>query len=131
MEIKVTFPGGQKVNAEIENHVIATDQNPDSGGEGSAPEPFMLFLASIATCAGIYVKRFCEFRGISSEGIVIFQRHEFGTTKKGLSKVTLDIQVPPGFPEKYYTALIRSADKCSVKRTIFDPPEFEITTSVK
>ena len=131
MDIKVTLPGGDKVNAEIENHIIETDQKPESGGQSSAPEPYMLFLVSIATCAGIYVKRFCDFRKISSEGIQIFQRHEFGTTKKGLSKVTIDIQVPPDFPEKYYAALIRSADKCSVKRTIFDPPEFEISTSVK
>ncbi len=131
MDIKVTFPGGDKVNAEVENHIIETDQKTDSGVPGSAPEPYMLFLVSIATCAGIYVKRFCDFRKISSEGIQIFQRHEFGTTKKGLSKVTIEIQVPPDFPEKYYAALIRSADKCSVKRTIFDPPEFEISTSVK
>ncbi|HSO23567.1 MAG TPA: hypothetical protein VLT81_11690, partial [Chondromyces sp.] len=58
----VRFPGGARVEADYNGFEIATDQARDSGGEASAPEPFDLFLASIATCAGIYVLRFCQKR---------------------------------------------------------------------
>ena len=61
-EMRVTFPGGKKVDAEYKGFVIRTDQPVHQGGEGTAPAPFDLFLASIATCAGIYVLSFCQNR---------------------------------------------------------------------
>ena len=68
MEMKITFPGGEKVNAEINSRVIPTDQPVEGGGEGSAPSPFDYFLASLGTCAGIYVLSFCQQRQIATEG---------------------------------------------------------------
>ncbi|MCK5331318.1 MAG: osmotically inducible protein OsmC, partial [Candidatus Marinimicrobia bacterium] len=62
MDMKITFPGGKKINAEYNGQIIKTDQAVASGGNGSAPEPFDLFLASIGTCAGIYVLGFCQQR---------------------------------------------------------------------
>ena len=73
MNIEITFGAGKKVNAHVKNHIIKTDQSLSAGGEGSAPEPFTLFLASIGTCAGIYVKSFCDQRGIPSENIKLLQ----------------------------------------------------------
>lgn len=60
MEIKITFPGGKKVNAEMGGMVIPTDQSIEDGGEGTAPSPLSYFLASLGTCAGIYVLSFCQ-----------------------------------------------------------------------
>jgi len=77
MEMKITFPGGEKVNAEINNRIIATDQPVESGGEGSAPTPFDYFLASLGTCAGIYILSFCQQRQIDTEGLALTQRMEF------------------------------------------------------
>ncbi|MFP4369144.1 MAG: OsmC family protein [Candidatus Kapaibacterium sp.] len=128
--IKITFPGNKKVDAQMNGFVINTDQSPKVGGDGSAPEPFALFLASIGTCAGIYVKGFCDSRGISSEGIEIDQNLQYDTVKQKIGKITLDIKVPKDFPEKYYDALVRAADQCAVKKTIQDPPEFEVKTVV-
>ncbi|MAT38824.1 MAG: osmotically inducible protein C [Ectothiorhodospiraceae bacterium] len=130
MEMKVTFPGGKKVNAEYKGFTIATDQPERAGGQGSAPAPFDLFLASLATCAGIYVKGFCDQRGISSEGIELVQNLEYNTEKQMIGKITIDIRVPEDFPEKYHDALIKSASLCAVKKHIQDPPEFEINTVV-
>ena len=65
----VSFPGGKRVDAHYGGFTIRTDQSPKGGGEGSAPQPFDLFLASIATCAGIYVKGYCDARGLSTEGL--------------------------------------------------------------
>jgi ribosomal protein S12 methylthiotransferase accessory factor len=60
--VKVDFPGGKRVDARLGLTFIPTDQRPENGGEGSAPAPFQLFLASIATCAGILALNFCEAR---------------------------------------------------------------------
>ena len=130
MEMKITFPGGQKVSAEINDRIILTDQPVGGGGEGSAPSPFDYFLASLGTCAGIYVLSFCQQRQIATEGLALTQRMEFATTEDGkskLAKVAIEINLPPDFPEKYRNAIIKTAGLCSVKKVIMDPPEFEIT----
>jgi ribosomal protein S12 methylthiotransferase accessory factor len=133
MDFRITFPGGKKVNAEYGDMVIKTDQSVASGGEGTAPEPFMMFLASLGTCAGIYVLSFIRNRDISTEGLELIQHNEFVMNDKGvpnLTKITIDIKVPVGFPEKYHEAIIRVADQCKVKHTIQNPPEFEIKVVV-
>ena len=126
-EMTVDFPGGRKVTAHYDGFDIDTDQGVDSGGEGTAPEPFDLFLASIATCAGYYVFKFCEGRSIPTDGISLHQSWE-RDDKNRLVRIDLRIQVPPDFPEKYHKALVRAANTCSVKKTLYDPPE--ITTSL-
>ncbi len=59
MRIDVTFPGQKRVAARVGSFVIATDQPPSLGGANTAPAPYDLFLASVATCAGIYALSFC------------------------------------------------------------------------
>ncbi len=131
MEMKITFPGGEKVNAEINGQIIPTDQPTDDGGAGSAPSPFDYFLASLGTCAGIYVLSFCQQRQISTEGLALTQKMEFSTDAEGrkkLSTIAIEIALPTGFPEKYQKAIARAAGLCSVKKVLMDPPEFVITT---
>lgn len=130
MEMIIDFPGGARVDAHYNGFTIKTDQSPRGGGEGSAPEPFATFLASIGTCAGIYVLSFCKQRGIDTEGIQLIQRLYPGTVPGLIGKIELEIQVPDTFPEKYHNALINSASKCAVKRHLENPPEFEIHTEV-
>ena len=132
MEIKITFPGGKKVNAEIGGIVIPTDQPVADGGEGTAPSPFIYFLASLGTCAGFYVLSFCQQRGIDTTGMSLTQQMEFSLDpagKKKLSRVSIDILLPPSFPEKYRNAIVKTAELCTVKKVITDPPEFVISTS--
>ncbi len=130
MELTVTFPGGARVDAEFGSHVIRTDQPPQAGGDGSAPAPFALFLASIGTCAGIYVLGFCRQRGLPTDGIRIVQRMEPDPVTGMIGRIGLDIQVPPTFPEKYYEALVRAASHCAVKKHLEKPPAFEVRTVV-
>ena len=129
MDIKITFPGGKKVNAEHGDWIIATDQPVEAGGEGSAPTPFEFFLASLGTCAGIYVLSFCQQRAIPTEGLELTQRMEFSIAEDGkrrLAKVVIEITLPPAFPEKYRNAVVKAAELCTVKKAIMNPPEFEI-----
>jgi putative redox protein len=127
MEMIIDFPGGARVDAHFGPYTINTDQPPAGGGEGSAPTPFAVFLASVGTCAGIYVLGFCRQRGLDSTGIRIVQRMH--TDLSGMvKKIDLEIQVPPTFPEKYRDSLIRSAELCAVKKHFENPPAFEVTT---
>ncbi len=127
MEIVVDFPGGARVDAHFGSFTIQTDQPPPSG-TSSAPTPFATFLASIGACAGIYVLGFCRQRNIPTDGMRLVQRTETDPETHMVSKVLLDIQLPPGFPDKYKEAVIRSADQCAVKKHIAHPPAFEIKT---
>ena len=128
MEMIIDFPGGARVDAHFGPYTVATDQPPMGGGEGSAPTPFAVFLASMGTCAGIYVLGFCRQRGLSVEGIRIVQRMHSNPMTGLVSKVDLEIQVPPSFPEKYRPSLVKSAELCAVKKHFETPPSFEITT---
>ena len=129
-EMIVTLPGGKRVDTQIGRHVIRTDQPAEGGGEDSAPAPFSLFLASIGTCAGIYVAGFCQKRGLPTEGIRLRQRNHFDPATGVLARVELDIEVPPAFPDKYHDALVRVADQCAVKKAIQAQPVFEVKTVV-
>ncbi len=117
MEMTITFPGGDRVDASWSGLTVATDQ------DGSAPNPFSLFLASIGTCAGIYVVRFCRTRGIPTDGIRIRQTVAADPATGHVDRVDLDIEVPPGFPPEYLGAVVRAADRCKVKQHLESPPE--------
>ena len=82
MDIKITFPGGKKVDAEVTGMVIHTDQPKLEGGEDTAPGPYLLFLASIGTCAGIYVLSFCQERNIPTDKITLTERLVFAQRLK-------------------------------------------------
>jgi len=130
MEIEVIFPGGKRVDAEYKGFTIKTDQPVYAGGEGSAPAPFDLFLASIATCCGIYVLSFCQERGIPTEDASVVMKTEKNPETKMIGKIFIEINLPPEFPEKYRKAVIRAVDTCSVKAHMFSPPAFEIETKI-
>jgi len=112
MEMIIDFPGGARVDAHFGPFTVPTDQPPAA----SAPTPFAVFLASIGTCAGIYVLGFCRQRVVSNP------------LTQMVDSIDLEIQVPPDFPEKYYDALVKSANQCKVKKTLENPPVFNVTT---
>ena len=124
MEMLIDFPGGSRVDAHFRNFTVFTDQLP----EASAPSPFETFLASLGTCAGIYVLGFCRQRSLPSEGIRLIQRMHTDPASGMVGKIELEIQVPPTFPEKYTSALVHAAELCAVKKHIERPPQFEIYT---
>ncbi len=130
MDMIVTFPGGKRVDAAYKGFTIRTDQPPAAGGEGSAPSPFDLFLASIGTCAGIYVLGFCRERRIPIEGARLVQRMERNPETKMIGRIAIDIELPAGFPEKYREAVKSAADLCTVKKHIARPPEFDIQVKI-
>jgi len=128
MEMMIDFPGGDRVDAHFGPFTVMTDQTDKNGVPGSAPTPFSLFLASIATCAGIYVLGFCRQRNLPTEGMKIIQRAHRNPETGMIESIDLEIQTPAGFPEKYLPSLIRSAELCAVKKHLHHPPAFNIFT---
>jgi putative redox protein len=127
--MEITFDGGKVITAHTHGHSIKTDQPVDNGGANTAPSPFELYLASIGTCAGIYVKSFCDNRKIPTDGIKIMQKTEYSKETGLPVNITVDIKLPADFPEKYKASLINVAGLCKVKKSIANPPVFEIVTS--
>lgn len=125
MSMEITFPGGLAVEAHYKGFRIATDQPREAGGGGSAPAPYDLFLASLGTCAGIYALRFCQERGLSTEGLGLTLATERDVEARRTRLVRLTLQLPAGFPTKYEAAIERAVNLCAVKRALAEPPEFE------
>jgi putative redox protein len=125
--IEVYFDGGRKVNANIKGFTIKTDQQIKAGGEGSAPEPFTLFLASIATCAGVYVQSFCIQREIPADEITLSMDYEVDPIAKMIALIRINIHVPDDFPVKYESAVISAAALCTVKKHLSEKIQSEIT----
>jgi putative redox protein len=130
MDMEVYFPGNKRVHARYKGFVIETDQPVRAGGDESAPAPFDLFVASIGTCAGIYVLSFLQERGLSTEGAGIEVSLERDPETKLLVKISLRIKLPADFPLKYRDAVIRTAEMCTVKRHLDHPPAFETYTTI-
>ncbi len=126
MKIQISFDGNKRVNANVNGHIVKTDQPVHSGGDNSAPAPYELFLASLGTCAGIYVKSFCDQRNISTDNISLEQIIEWDKIANKLGKITIQINLPADFPEKYKESVIKAAELCAVKKTITDPPAMDV-----
>jgi putative redox protein len=126
--MRVYFPGGKKVYADFNGFTHKTDQPVNGGGDESSPAPFDMFLASMGTCAGIYVLGFCQRRNIDTAGIEIAQSHNFNPLTKLIDKVNIEIKLPELFPKKYSDALIRVAQMCAVKKHLENPLEFQVKT---
>lgn len=117
MEFIVRLMGGDRVVVDTGEHQIVCDQ------DGSAPNPFTLFLASVGACAGYYVARFCRQRGIPTEGIRLRQIHARDEASHRVSEIVLELELPDSFPPNYREAALRAAQTCTVKRHLEAPPE--------
>lgn len=122
---KVTFPGGKRVVAECAGMQVGSDQPPSAGGEGSAPAPFDLFLASLANCAGYFLLEFCHRRDLPTDGLALAQEITRDAKTRRVTNIRQVVTLPEGFPEKYRAAALRAAASCSIKKLIDAPPPIE------
>ena len=129
--MKVSFPGGKQVQAEYRGFTIKTDQSATSGGNGSAPSPFDLFLASIATCAGYYVMAFCQSRDISTDDIELTMSMDHNEELHLIESIHIDVSLPAGFPERYVAACVKAAEQCTVKRHLQTPPRIHLSAAIR
>lgn len=126
MEIITTLPGRLSTISEYNGFSIRTAQPESSGGDGSAPAPFDMFLISIASCSAVYASYFCETRNIPVDDIRIIQKMERDPVSHMLTRITIEVELPVDFPEKYIKPMLKSIDMCAVKKHLVDPPEVEV-----
>lgn len=126
MDMEINFPGGKQVTSTYNGFTVATDLPKNEGGGDSAPAPFDLFLASIGTCAGVFVVFFCDSRKIPTDDIHIVLRFNRDDKSHLIKKIDIDVYLPPGFPDKYRKGVIKAVEMCTVKRNLMDPPVIQV-----
>ena len=120
--MRIRLGEGTKVEAQIRDHIVVTDQIEKAGGENTAPNPFELFLASIGTCAGFYLQAFCRKHKIPTDDIELEMALDRNEETKLIETITIRVRFPADFPQKYVPACIKSAEQCTVKKHLQDPP---------
>ena len=130
MEMTVAFPGGSRVDAAYGEFVIRTDQPVHTGGGGTAPAPFDYFIASLGTCAGLYVLNFLRLRDLPVDDARLTVRTVKDPDGGQLRSVTIRVDLPATFPEKYRNAILKAVNLCSVKRLLTDPPRIETIVEI-
>lgn len=133
MEVKydIGFTGNKKVDAHFRGFTLKSDQPVADGGDNTAPSPLEIFLASIGMCAGFYIVAFCQSRSIPTDNITLKQTVVRNDTTHMVEKINIDIVLPPNFPEKYKTTIVKAAQSCSVQKFLDAPPEIQIAIKVQ
>jgi len=133
MEIEILFPRGDKVEARQKGASITLGSESEEKTDSAlgSVEPLDLFFVSIGLCAGKYVMQFCRSRRIPYRDARILLSTQWDETKKMHTHVGIQIELPPGFPEKYTKAVLKAVNLCSVKKHILTPPAFEVTADIK
>jgi len=127
MKIEVNLLEGQQLKASFGEHEIISDQSVTAGGKAEQPEPFDYFLASMPLCAAFYMRKFCQQRDISTDGLKVVQNENLSEDDHYKKKITLSVTLPDGFPKKYNKAILAAANTCTVKKVIQALPEFDIS----
>lgn len=124
MDIEIKIKDGFKLEAQLNGHTIKSDQAKESGGTGTAPNPFEYFLASTGLCVAHYVNAFCKQRDIDSSRIAVLEN--ISRDAQGKINISFTIQTPSDFPDKYKEAVIKAASGCAVKKAIQEGINFEV-----
>jgi uncharacterized OsmC-like protein len=125
-DIDISFPGGKRIHAQVGEYLIQTDQPARYGGEASAPAPFDLFLASLATCAGIFAWNFCDSRKLPTEGLALRMHCDEDEKGRMIQQILFTLTLPKDFPDRYRDGIVRAMELCTVKRHLQIAPEFRI-----
>jgi ribosomal protein S12 methylthiotransferase accessory factor len=126
MEIKVNFLDKLRLEAKFDDFTVIADQSIRYKGDGSAPGPFDYFLASSALCAAYFVKLYCDARGISTENIRLSQNNIVDPENRYRQIFKIQIELPAEMSAKDRQGILRSIDRCTVKKVVQAGPEFVI-----
>ena len=126
MEITVNFLDNLRLEAKFDDFTITTDQPVRYKGDGTAPSPFDYFLASSALCAAYFVKLYCLSRDIPTDDIRVSQNNIIDPENRYNQTFQIRVELPSGISERDRLGIIRSADRCTVKKVVQQNPEFEI-----
>jgi ribosomal protein S12 methylthiotransferase accessory factor len=128
MEIKVNFLDNLRLEAKFDDFTVVTDQPIRYKGDGSAPSPFDYFLASSALCAAYFVRVYCLARNIPTDNIRLSQNNIVDPENRYNQIFKIQVELPEDLPEKDQQGILRSIERCTVKKVVQTGPTFEIET---
>ncbi|EAR29720.1 hypothetical protein PTD2_12909 [Pseudoalteromonas tunicata D2] len=128
MEIKVNFLDNLRLEAKFDDFSVIADQPIRYKGDGSAPSPFDYFLASSALCAAYFVKVYCNAREISTDGIRLSQNNIVDPEDRYNQVFQIQVELPESISDKDREGILRSIDRCTVKKVVQTGPEFKLET---
>jgi len=128
MEIKVNFLDNLRIEAKFDDFTVLADQPIRYKGDGSAPSPFDYFLASSALCAAYFVRVYCKSRDIPTENIRISQNNIVDPEDRYNQVFQIQVEMPDSISEKDRKGILRSIDRCTVKKVIQTGPTFNVET---
>lgn len=128
MEINVNFLDNLRLEAKFDDFTVVTDQPIRYKGDGSAPSPFDYFLASSALCAAYFVRVYCLARDIPTDNIRLSQNNIVDPENRYNQIFKIQVELPEDLPEKHRQGILRSIDRCTVKKVVQTNPTFEIET---
>ncbi|SDM62634.1 ribosomal protein S12 methylthiotransferase accessory factor [Franzmannia pantelleriensis] len=128
MEIKVNYLDNLRLEAKFDDFTVISDQPIRYKGDGSAPGPFDYFLASSAMCAAYFVKVYCNTRGIPTENIRLSQNNIVDPENRYNQIFKIQVELPEDISDKDRQGILRSIDRCTVKKVVQTGPEFQIET---
>lgn len=128
MEINVNFLDNLRLEAKFDDFTVVADQPIRYKGDGSAPSPFDYFLASSALCAAYFVKVYCAARDIPTEGIRLSQNNIVDPENRYNQIFQIQVELPESISDKDRTGILRSIERCTVKKVVQEGPEFVIET---
>jgi len=126
MEIKVNFLDNLRLEAKFDDYTVITDQPIRYKGDGSAPSPFDYFLASSALCAAYFVKVYCVGKGISTDDIRLSQNNIVDPEDRYNQIFQIQVELPDSISDKDRAGILRSIERCTVKKVVQTGPEFKI-----
>jgi ribosomal protein S12 methylthiotransferase accessory factor len=126
MEIKVNFLENLRLEAKFDDFTVIADQPIRYKGDGSAPGPFDYFLASSALCAAYFVRLYCLSRNIPSDDIRLSQNNIVDPENRYNQIFQIKVELPESISEKDRQGILRSIDRCTVKKVVQEGPEFTI-----
>ncbi|RAR61577.1 ribosomal protein S12 methylthiotransferase accessory factor [Onishia taeanensis] len=128
MEIKVNFLENLRLEAKFDDFTVITDQPIRYKGDGSAPSPFDYFLASSALCAAYFVRLYCKARNIPTENIRLSQNNIVDPEDRYNQIFKIQVELPEDLSAKDREGILRSIERCTVKKVVQTGPEFQIET---
>ncbi|MBD9467335.1 OsmC domain/YcaO domain-containing protein [Pseudomonas sp. Pdm06] len=126
MEIKVNFLDNLRLEAKFDDFTVVADQPIRYKGDGSAPGPFDYFLASSALCAAYFVKLYCQTRNIPTDNIRLSQNNIVDPENRYNQIFKIQVELPADISDKDRQGILRSIDRCTVKKVVQAGPEFVI-----
>jgi uncharacterized OsmC-like protein len=128
--MKIRLLENKKVEIEIRDHKVISDQTLRGGGDDTAPTPTEYMIASLGACIAVYAINYAESRNVPLEDVTVDVETEVAKNPTRISKFDITVTIPPSFPEEHHERLMRVMHMCMVHKTMQIPPEVNIDLKV-